>query len=46
MGGDHGCAVVVEGVRRALEADPNISTLFLVGDQKEIECRAGRDQLP
>jgi len=37
MGGDYGCAVVIEGVRRALEADPNISTLFLVGDQKEIE---------
>ena len=37
MGGDHGCAVVVEGVRRALEADQKISTLFLVGDQAEIE---------
>ena len=37
MGGDHGCAVVVEGVRRALEADTKISTLFLVGDQAEIE---------
>jgi glycerol-3-phosphate acyltransferase PlsX len=37
MGGDHGCAVVVEGVRRALEADTTISTLFLVGDQAEIE---------
>jgi len=37
MGGDHGCAVVVEGVRRALEADQAISTLFLVGDQTEIE---------
>lgn len=37
MGGDHGCAVVVEGVRRALEADPKISTLFLVGDKAEIE---------
>ncbi len=41
MGGDHGCAVVVEGVRRALEADPKISTLFLVGDQKEIESALG-----
>ena len=37
MGGDHGCAVVVEGVRRALETNLKISTLFLVGDQKEIE---------
>jgi len=38
MGGDHGCAVVVEGVRRALEADQKISTLFLIGDQAEIEA--------
>jgi phosphate acyltransferase len=36
MGGDHGCGVVVEGVRRALEADPQITTLFLVGDETEI----------
>jgi glycerol-3-phosphate acyltransferase PlsX len=41
MGGDHGCAVVVEGVRRALEGDAKISTLFLVGDQKEIESALG-----
>ena len=38
MGGDHGCTVVIEGVRRALEADQKISTLFLVGDQAEIEA--------
>jgi phosphate acyltransferase len=37
MGGDHGCAVVVEGVRRALETDKKISTLFLVGDEAEID---------
>lgn len=41
MGGDHGCAVVVEGVRRALEADPKISTLFLVGDEAEIDSALG-----
>jgi len=41
MGGDHGCVVVVEGVRRALEADQKISTLFLVGDQTEIESALG-----
>jgi glycerol-3-phosphate acyltransferase PlsX len=41
MGGDHGCAVVVEGVRRALEGDQKISTLFLVGDQAEIESALG-----
>ena len=41
MGGDHGCAVVVEGVRRALETDQTISTLFLVGDQAEIDAALG-----
>jgi phosphate acyltransferase len=52
MGGDHGCAVVIEGVRRALEADPKISSLLLVGDQKTIEsalavsgCRDARIQI-
>jgi len=37
MGGDHGCGVVVEGVRQALAKDRTITTLFLVGDQKLIE---------
>ena len=41
MGSDHGCAVVVEGVRRALESDSKISTLFLVGDQTEIDSALG-----
>ena len=36
MGGDHGCAVVIEGVKRALEADRSISTVFLVGNENEI----------
>lgn len=36
MGGDHGCGVVVEGVRQALAKDRTITTLFLVGDQKLI----------
>jgi glycerol-3-phosphate acyltransferase PlsX len=52
MGGDHGCAVVIEGVRRALEADSEISSLLLVGDQKAIEsalaaagCRDARIQI-
>ena len=36
MGGDHGCGVVIEGARRALEADPKITSLFLVGNQDEI----------
>ena len=37
MGGDHGCGVVVEGVRQALAKDTRIATLYLVGDQKVIE---------
>jgi fatty acid/phospholipid biosynthesis enzyme len=28
MGGDHGCAVVIAGVRRALEDEQKISTFF------------------
>jgi len=37
MGGDHGCGVVVDGVRLALQANPAITELYLVGDQAEIE---------
>ena len=36
MGGDHGCGVVVEGVRRALKADPEIEAAFLVGQEDQI----------
>lgn len=36
MGGDHGCGVVVEGVKRALEAYPKINSVFLVGRQEDI----------
>jgi len=36
MGGDHGCGVVIEGARRALEADRQITVLYLVGDQSAI----------
>jgi glycerol-3-phosphate acyltransferase PlsX len=38
MGGDHGCGVVIEGARRALENDKNISTLFLVGNKPDIHA--------
>ena len=37
MGGDHGCDVVIDGVKQALQAYPNISELHLVGQQTEIE---------
>lgn len=36
MGGDHGCGVVIEGVRRALEGNKKITSIFLVGDQAKI----------
>lgn len=36
MGGDHGCAVVIEGVKQALEADKSIAALYLVGNEAEI----------
>jgi glycerol-3-phosphate acyltransferase PlsX len=37
MGGDHGCEVVIEGAKRALEADASITSLFLVGNETEIK---------
>jgi glycerol-3-phosphate acyltransferase PlsX len=36
MGGDHGCGVVIEGAMKALQADPRIRALFLVGDKEKI----------
>jgi glycerol-3-phosphate acyltransferase PlsX len=38
MGGDHGCGVVIAGVKLALEANKNISALYLVGDQAAIHA--------
>jgi glycerol-3-phosphate acyltransferase PlsX len=37
MGGDHGCGVVIDGVRLALQAYPAITEVYLVGNQAEIE---------
>src|SRR5258708_13342345 len=45
MGGDHGCGVVIEGVKRALEADTKISTLYLVGKRDEIHAALARTGL-
>jgi phosphate acyltransferase len=36
MGGDQGCQVVVDGVRLALQSNPAITELYLVGDEAEI----------
>ncbi len=38
MGGDHGCGVVIEGAKRALQADKKITTLYLVGDKASIHA--------
>jgi glycerol-3-phosphate acyltransferase PlsX len=38
MGGDHGCGVVVEGAKRALQSHQAITGLYLVGRQPEIEA--------
>jgi glycerol-3-phosphate acyltransferase PlsX len=37
MGGDHGCEVVIEGVKLALRANPGIAALCLVGNESEIK---------
>jgi glycerol-3-phosphate acyltransferase PlsX len=45
MGGDHGCGVVIEGVKRALEADSKITALYLSGKQEEIQDALQKSQL-
>jgi glycerol-3-phosphate acyltransferase PlsX len=44
MSGDHGCSVVIEGVKQALESDRSIAALFLVGNEAEINnaCKASQ----
>jgi glycerol-3-phosphate acyltransferase PlsX len=38
MGGDHGCGVVIEGAKRALHGDKQITTLYLVGNKSAIHA--------
>jgi len=45
MGGDHGCAVVIAGVKQALEADKSITTIYLVGKEPEIQAARQAAQL-
>jgi glycerol-3-phosphate acyltransferase PlsX len=45
MGGDHGCAVVIEGVKQALEADKSVAALYLVGNEAEINSARESVQL-
>jgi glycerol-3-phosphate acyltransferase PlsX len=42
MGGDHGCGVVIEGAIRAVQAEPRITALFLVGQKTEIHAALPR----
>ena len=37
MGGDHGCDVVIDGARQALDAIAGITEMHLVGDQGQIQ---------
>jgi glycerol-3-phosphate acyltransferase PlsX len=45
MGGDHGCMVVIDGVNQALLAHPEITELFLVGNQAEIEAALAKSEV-
>ena len=41
MGGDHGCGVVIKGVKLALQADTRISSILLVGQEDKIRSALG-----
>lgn len=45
MGGDHGCGVVIEAVKRALRADGEIERMHLVGDEHQIRAVMASTQL-
>lgn len=38
MGGDHGCGVVIAGVKRALEENKEIEAVYLVGNKADIHA--------
>jgi glycerol-3-phosphate acyltransferase PlsX len=38
MGGDHGCGVIIAGVKRALEDNKDLSVIYLVGNKDEIHA--------
>jgi len=48
MGGDHGCGVVIAGVKLALhgKGNENITELFLVGDKTEIQRAIAEHKCP
>jgi len=45
MGGDHGCGVVIEGVKRALAADAAITGVLLVGRQTDLQANLRQTHL-
>lgn len=45
MGGDHGCEVVIDGIRLALQAFPAITEIHVVGDEKLIDTALKRSRL-
>jgi phosphate acyltransferase len=38
MGGDHGCGVVIAGVKRALEENKNLELIYLLGNKDQIHA--------
>jgi len=38
MGGDHGCGVIIAGVKRALEDNKDLAVVYLVGNKDEIHA--------
>ena len=38
MGGDHGCGVIIAGVKAALEESKDITTIYLVGNKADIHA--------
>jgi glycerol-3-phosphate acyltransferase PlsX len=38
MGGDHGCGVIIAGVKSALEENKDITTIYLVGNKADIHA--------
>ena len=38
MGGDHGCGVIIAGVKGALEENKDLSTIYLVGNKTDIHA--------
>ena len=44
MGGDHGCGVVIDGVKLAVHADEQIKELYLVGQEEQIHAAMARSR--